>query len=68
MKMDVQTMLLLALIAFVVMKEREKKQAPKSLLSEEATATIAALVKQVLFLKDGVVNLQKRIDDLHKVS
>lgn len=64
MKLDMQTLLLMGLIAFVVMRE----QKPKPLISDDMAKTVAALVKALATMKGGIVELQKRIDDLHSVS
>ena len=69
MKFDAQTLILLALVAFVFMqqqKKEEKKEQP--LLSDDTLKTIAAILKAITGLNTNVAELQKRIDDLHSVS
>lgn len=67
MKFDAQTLVLIALVAFVLLREQKTKE-PKPLLTDDQIATIAALAKAVVSLKGNVSELQKRIDDLHSVS
>ncbi len=68
MKFDAQTLILLALVAFVFMQQQKKEEKEQPLLSDDTLKTIAALLKAVTGLKTNVTELQKRIDDLHSVS
>lgn len=65
MKFDAQTLMLLALVAFVFMREQKK---PPPLISDDTLKQMAEIIKAMATLRGSVSEIQKRIDELHSVS
>ena len=65
MKFDTNTIILLALAAFIFMKKEPPKEA---LLTAETIAKIAAAIKAIATLTAKVADLQARVGQLHDIK